>query len=429
MDRQARGSLYTKNNRYYARIYYYVNGERKTKDCKTGVEVGDPNTRKGKHNYRVATQKMTEILSDFERVSDVKVHAKQEQLFADAVKEWMDLQRGLRPASTVAGYQYAANDVILYFAVINPVKTIDLTSGMIERYIIWERERRQPDYAGEHKKNCKYKDGSGIENTIKHRTTLIRSVLQYAKREGIVDPNVASTRDSQINLPNPQRHEFPVLSHEEAKQLLQKLKEKALWFVVAVTIALLLGLRRSEIVGLRECDIDWVANSITACHTVTQQTIDKKNVLSPKPFTKNRHAKIFPMVEAIKSLLQELIQENHRNAKIFGKDYDKTWDGYIFRYPDGKLVTPNALTNTFERFVKENHFKEIRLHDLRHSCASILYANGTDLLTIQDILGHAQLTTTITYTHKISEKKSFALTAMSEQFDNNLDGEMEEDKN
>ena len=57
MDRQARGSLYTKNNRYHARIYYYVNGERKTKDCKTGVEVGDPNTRKGKHNYRVATQK------------------------------------------------------------------------------------------------------------------------------------------------------------------------------------------------------------------------------------------------------------------------------------------------------------------------------------------------------------------------------------
>ena len=211
--------------------------------------------------------------------------------------------------------------------------------------------------------------------------------------------------------------------------MLQKLQEKALWFVVAVTIALLLGLRRSEIVGLRECDIDWETDRITVCHTVTQQTIDKKNDLSPKPFTKNRKAKLLPMVEPIRSLLQELIQENHRNARIFGEDYDKTWDGYTFRYSDGKLITPNALTNAFERFVRENNFKDIRLHDLRHSCASILYANGTDLLTIQEILGHAQLTTTITYTHKISEKKSFALTAMSEQLNNNRDGEMEEDKN
>ena len=427
--KEPRANLYDKNNFYYVRIYFYVDNARKSKNYKTGIKVGNKESRKGKQNLKAAHQKMAEVLSSFELMNQTQVSSNKEQMFADTVREWMELQRGLKPASTVAGYQYAANDVILYFSVINPVKTMDLTSGMIERYIIWERERRQPDYAGEHKKNCKYKDGSGIENTIKHRTTLIRSVLQYAKREGIVDRNVASTRDSQINLPNPQRHEFPVLNHEEAKQLLQKLKEKVLWFVTAVTIALLLGLRRSEIVGLRECDIDWESDSITVCHTVTQQTIDKKNDLSPKPFTKNRKAKLLPMVEPIRSLLQELIQENHTNAKIFGKDYDKTWDGYIFRYSDGKLITPNALTNAFERFVKENHFKDIRLHDLRHSCASILYANGTDLLTIQEILGHAQLTTTITYTHKISEKKSFALTAMSEQLDNNRDGEMEEDKN
>ena len=58
-------------------------------------------------------------------------------------------------------------------------------------------------------------------------------------------------------------------------------------------------------------------------------------------------------------------------------------------------------------------WKQIRFHDLRHSCASILYANGIDLLTIQEILGHAQLTTTIMYTHKISEQKSIALSQMS----------------
>ena len=59
--------------------------------------------------------------------------------------------------------------------------------------------------------------------------------------------------------------------------------------------------------------------------------------------------------------------------------------------------------------------KIIRLHDLRHSCASILFANGTDLLTIQEVLDHQQLTTTISDTHKISEKKASALEEMSKQ--------------
>ena len=70
------------------------------------------------------------------------------------------------------------------------------------------------------------------------------------------------------------------------------------------------------------------------------------------------------------------------------------------------------VTSKFRNFLKKNGLKQIRFHDLRHSCASILYANGTDLLTIQEILGHAQLTTTIMYTHKLSDRKNTALVKM-----------------
>lgn len=100
------------------------------------------------------------------------------------------------------------NDVILYFGEIAPVKTVDLTSSMVERYLIWEYERRQPGYVGEYKARVKYTDGSSVENTVKHRATLIRSVLQHAKRDGLVDRNVASSRDCHINLPLPQRNVF-----------------------------------------------------------------------------------------------------------------------------------------------------------------------------------------------------------------------------
>lgn len=61
---------------------------------------------------------------------------------------------------------------------------------------------------------------------------------------------------------------------------------------------------------------------------------------------------------------------------------------------------------------EKNGFKAVRLHDLRHSCVSILYANGVDLKTIQEILGHTQLTTTLMYTHMINDRKSAALAQM-----------------
>ena len=55
----------------------------------------------------------------------------------------------------------------------------------------------------------------------------------------------------------------------------------------------------------------------------------------------------------------------------------------------------------------------IRFHELRHSCASILYAMGVDLLTIQEILGHANLSTTLLYTHIINDRRDQALEKMN----------------
>lgn len=413
MEKKSRAILYQKNGHYYVRINYYIGDVRKSKNYPTGIAVEETNTARGKKNEKAAMKMMAELHQNFV-VPGCKTK-NTEQYLVDTIKDWLEQRRGSKSASTNAGDQYAANDVMLYFGEIFPVKTVHLTSAMVERYIAWERQRRRPEYAGAYKKKSKYSDLSGIENTIKHRTTLLRSVLNYAKREGIVDRNVASIRDSHVDLPSPQRHEFEVLSVEEAKQLIQMLEKEDLWFKVAVALALLLGLRRSEIIGLRINDIDLEKGILKVTHTITQQTVDGKNTIVPKPFTKNRHAKLFSLTEPLTGLLKEIIDEHHKNEKLFGTSYDMVWNDYLIRYPDGKLVSPNALTNSFAKYVKRIGFKNIRLHDLRHSCASILFANGADLLTIQEVLGHQQLTTTISYTHKISEKKGMVLEEMSKQ--------------
>lgn len=338
-----------------------------------------------------------------------------DQMFADTVREWLEHQKGSKAPSTISGYQYYANDVITYFTEICPIRTVDLTSKMVEEYQNWERHRRTPNYTGKYARRAKYADGSGIENTIKHRTTLIRSVLQDTKRAGVITRNAASSRDCQVDLPKPMRNTFSVLTGEEAENLIEATNGAPLWFRFVVLVATLYGLRRSEIVGLRVVSIDWVVRKITICWTVTQQTINGKNTIMPRPFTKNRAPKVFDLDPTVERILRALIAEHAQNEKLFGTDYCHDWDGYLLRYPDGKLISPNTVTNYFSRFLKAKGLKQIRLHDLRHSCASILLALGYDMRTIQKYLGHTQVTTTEMYTHPFADTKNAAVVSLSKQ--------------
>lgn len=416
MDNALSGTLYKKNGYYYARVYYYFDGKRKTKDKATKIAVDGGSSRKTAKNERDANRFLTDFLREFIPPGTIILAPITEQMIADTANAWLaHLGSSLAPG-TLSNYTYIVRDITLYFTDISPVRTVDLTSAHVESYLNWERMRRQPGYTGDHKVRSQRSDGSGIENTVKHRHTALRSILQYAKREGIITRNVASLRDCQVSVPKPQRQEFPVLTEKEALVLINALENEPLWFRIAVLLGLLYGLRRSEIVGLRSADIDWDNNLLTVVRTVTQQTLDHKNTITVKPFTKNRQPKTFVVSGQLQSLLQSLVNEHRKNALQFGSTYDKTWADHLIRYEDGTLVSPNTLTSYFKKFLKRNQLKEIRLHDLRHSCASILYANGTDLMTIQEVLGHAQLTTTIMYTHKLSDRKTVALTQMHDQF-------------
>ena len=67
---------------------------------------------------------------------------------------------------------------------------------------------------------------------------------------------------------------------------------------------------------------------------------------------------------------------------------------------DGRVFRPDYVTKAFQKVLKESEFKDMRFHDLRHSCASILYDKGWGLKDIQKWLGHADIETTGNiYTH------------------------------
>lgn len=414
-EKSPRGTIYAKNGYYYARISYYVDGKRKTKNHATGIKVDNSSKRKADRQERAALRIMEEKLAAFVLTEVDEEKNYKDQKITETAQEWLEHTCKSKAPSTVAGYTTVVHDITTYFAD-NPVNTVALTSKQVEAYLDWERQRRQPGFEGEHKVISRNSDGSGVENTVHHRYTVLRSILQFAVREGIIDRNVASKRDAHIQPPMPQRQEFDVLTQEEALTLIQHLSQEPLWFKTAVLLGLLLGLRRSEIIGIKLADINWEVGTLTIRRAVTQQTLNRKNTIVVKPKTKNHRPKTLNLSNELCNILHIWIKEQQKHSDTFGASYYHDWDGYLMRYEDGKLISPNTITQHFQLFLSKHNLKKIRFHDLRHSCASILFANGVDILTIQEILGHAQLTTTIAYTHKISDNKSKALAQMSGQF-------------
>ena len=106
--------------------------------------------------------------------------------------------------------------------------------------------------------------------------------------------------------------------------------------------------------------------------------------------------------------------EQEQNRKLCGKSYNKAESCYIYTDALGNRIKPNYLTSMFPTFLEKNGFRRMRFHDLRHSCASLLLANGVSLKQIQEWLGHSDFAITANiYAHLDFDSKLASAGAMS----------------
>jgi len=147
------------------------------------------------------------------------------------------------------------------------------------------------------------------------------------------------------------------------------------------------GLCRSEVLGLRWSAIDFQSNTITIKHTVTSCIIDGKHIQVAQDTTKTKSSmRTLPLVSAFREKLLTLKEQQAEYKLLCGKCYDKRYLDY--------------LTSVFPKLLEKNSLRKIRFHDLRHSCASLLLANGVPMKQIQEWLGHSDFSTTANvYSH------------------------------
>lgn len=211
----------------------------------------------------------------------------------------------------------------------------------------------------------------------------------------------------------PKKNDFqPVfLSAEEMQKMFEAVKGTKL--ELPVLVAAFYGLRRGEVLGLKWDAIDFERGTISIKRTVMSINLDGKYQEIEKDSAKTKSSlRTLPLVGSFKEYFLQVKEAQELNKKVCGNCYNYQYDGYVFVDEMGERLKANYLTSRFPELLEKKGLRRMRFHDLRHSCASLLLANGVPLKHIQEWLGHSDFTTTaniyahLDYSFKISSAQA-----------------------
>lgn len=364
-----KGSLQEKNNKYYIVIDCYVEGKRKQKWVKTGLEV--------KGNKRKAQVLLDDYLRN-NTEDDIKAQilGTKEMLFGDYMLVWLESMKNSLKANTHHEYsKVVKRDIVPYF---NDLKVTisELNNMHIQTYYNHLMQRM-------------------TANSALKRHANIHKALKFAVQSQLLTSNPADY----IILPKKDDFEGKYFNSKQLNKLFVVSKEYPI--EAAVKLAGYYGLRRSEVLGLRWNDINMDEGTILIKNTV----VSIGGHAYEKEKTKNKKSKrTLPLEDGMKSYLKQLKIKQLENKIFFGSAYVD--NDFICKWENGQPFKPDYVTNTFKRILDENKLPQIRFHDLRHSSASLLLKKGFELKEIQEWLGHSTITTTSNiYAHLQYEAK------------------------
>lgn len=354
------GSLQIKNKIYQAVLSYKQDNKWKTKWVSTKVPAV-------KGNKKQAQAKLEEIRVRFQEEINSDHIEDEEILFIDYMKKRLKMIKASVEETTYNGYKGVVNGRLSDYFNDKKITLQDIKPKHIQEFY-------------------QYLLDEGLSgNTVKHYHANIRKALQYAMKTDIILSNPADKFD----LPKIEEYKPKFYTSDEVKTLLNEVLGTKL--EIPVMIDCFYGFRRSEVVGLKWSSIDFEKKTITINHTITQS--NGKLIIRDKTKTKSSK-RTLPLEPIVESFLLELKEKQEKNKELCGDSYNKEYLEYICVDNCGNLIRPDYVTETFLKLLKKKKLKQIRFHDLRHTCASILLKNGANMKEIQAWLGHSNYNTT-----------------------------------
>ena len=375
------GHLTLKNGRYYAVLNYRnAGGQRKTK----WIALGLPE----KGNKRKAEAELARLRAEFEPPKEVG-DLSSDMLFADYLLEWLEIAKGRLAVATYSSYAAMIKKPVgPYFRQRN-LTLRELEARHLQMFYSEMLRKVKP-------------------NTVIHYHAIIHSALKYAVKTDMLVQNVADKVD------RPKKNSFqPVfLSAEEMQKMFEALRGTKL--ELPVLVAAFYGFRRGEVLGLKWDAIDFERGTISIIRTVTTITLDGKQTEIEQQSAKTKSSlRTLPLIGSFREYFLQVKEAQELNKQICGNCYNHEYDGFVFVDELGERMRANYLTSAFPKFLESHGLRRMRFHDLRHSCASLLLANGVPLKHIQEWLGHSDFTTTANiYAHLDYKSKITSARAM-----------------
>ncbi|MFJ9819960.1 tyrosine-type recombinase/integrase [Streptomyces sp. NPDC101151] len=236
--------------------------------------------------------------------------------------------------------------------------------------------------------------------TAKEAHRVLRTALTAAVREELITRNVASL----VEPPRVKLRDIHPWTLEETLTFLEAARRDPLY--AAFVLAVAMGLRRGELVGLRWSDVD-LDNRVLH---VRQQTQRRRGTLYDDD-PKSRRKRVVPMPALC---IAPLRWHRLRQREAFART-GITWseNGYVFATRNGRPVEPRNVYRSFTRVAADAEMRVVRLHDARHGCATLLTAAGVAPRVIMEILGHSQISITMdVYTHVVHDTQREAISHM-----------------
>jgi integrase len=230
-----------------------------------------------------------------------------------------------------------------------------------------------------------------IESGLSPRTVQLIHVtlhksLDNAVKTGLLVRNVAEL----VDVPKAQRPEMHIMNEKDLNvflALIAKSEYYPLFYCYVFT-----GVRRSELLAVKWADVDLLGMLLSISHKTKTQTSRRMIDLSPSTC---------------------IVLREHRDSedKIRASlKLEKTKDNdFVFSHLDGSPFLPNTITHVWLKLSRRCGLKGFRLHDIRHSHASILLKDGVNIKVIQERLGHANISTTLNiYAHVMPGQQKIA---------------------
>ena len=198
-------------------------------------------------------------------------------------------------------------------------------------------------------------------------------------------------------LPKVEKYVAQVYNEAEVAKFMELIKGTDM--ELPMMLDLVLGLRRSELLALKWEHIDF-ENSIIHIkdnRVEVKKSISKERVVTKDPKSKSGKRDI-PITDSFVAFLKNARKVYLENKMRLGSEF---YDGdYVVCQHDGKPYKPASMSSKFNKFLKKHNLKHIRLHDIRHTNATLMLAKGIATKTAQERLGHSDFSTTMnTYSH------------------------------